>query len=76
MLLGVKTLPRVFQSSVVSYKFIYYSIIIPFAVQEPFVGRGLLRKIALEIVDFRVVKPREKTGPFFLRKLRLSTTEE
>ena len=45
-------------------RFVLPYIYIPFAVPEPLVGRGLLRKISLEIVGFRVVKLREKTGQF------------
>ena len=38
---------------------------VQFEVPGPFIGRIILRKIALlEIAGFRVVKPREKTGPF------------
>ena len=39
--------------------------VVHFAVPEPFIGSSILRKITLlEIAGFRVVKPREKTGPF------------
>ena len=40
--------------------FVLSYIYIPFAVPEPFVGKGLLWKITLKIEGFRVVKPREK----------------
>ena len=45
-------------------RFVLSYIYTSFAVPEPFVGNGLLRKITSEIEGFRVVKLREKTGPF------------
>ena len=64
--MGGKILPKAFQSSVVSYKATYCYI--PFAVRKLFVGRDRLRIITLEIEGFRVVKPREKAGPFALNR--------
>ena len=50
-------------------------IYIPFAVREPFVGRGLLKKIALEIKGFRFVKPRDKDRSICLKSFLLSFTD-
>ena len=44
----------------VERRFVLSYICIPFAVPEPFVGKGILCKVTLEIEGFRVEKPREK----------------
>ena len=41
-----------------------YILYISFAALGPLVGCGLLRKVALEIAGFGIVKPREKNSPF------------